>query len=150
MVYIKYRHYRNIESSKDCIFKPFGYKHTYLIENKLSDTTITCSLIQKHSRKITHTKIEIRSFHAMLRSILIQAPTAWMNLSHGWSFSEKSWWGKMTHWLDVLFFYNLVRMFCLGGFAGSEPSLSIACCAGPDPTTRSRNSSAMAEFYPNV
>ena len=39
---------------------------------------------------------------------------------------------------------------CLGGFAGSEPSLSIACCDGPDPTTRSRNSSAMAEFYPNV
>ena len=39
---------------------------------------------------------------------------------------------------------------CLGGFAGSEPSLSIACCAGPDPTTRSRNFSAMAEFYPNV
>ena len=39
---------------------------------------------------------------------------------------------------------------CLGGFAGSEPSLSIACCAGPDPTTRSRNSSAMAEFYSNV
>ena len=40
----------------------------------------------------------------------------------------------------------------LGGFAGSEPSLSIACswCAGPDPTTRSRNSSAMAEFYPKV
>ena len=34
--------------------------------------------------------------------------------------------------------------------AGSEPSLSIACCAGPDPTTRSRNSSAIAEFYPNV
>ena len=32
---------------------------------------------------------------------------------------------------------------CWGGFAGSEPSLSIACCAGPDPTTRSRNSSAM-------
>ena len=39
---------------------------------------------------------------------------------------------------------------CLGGFAGSELSLSIACCAGPDPTTQSRNSSAMAEFYPNV
>ena len=51
----------------------------------------------------------------------------------------------------VTFFkINLVRMFCLGGFAGPEPSLSIACCAGPDPTTRSRNSSAMAEFYPNV
>ena len=33
---------------------------------------------------------------------------------------------------------------CLDGFTGSEPSLSIACCAGPDPITRSRNSSAMA------
>ena len=48
------------------------------------------------------------------------------------------------------FFYKFSSNVCLGGFAGSEPSLSIACCAGPDPTTRSRNSSAMAEFYPNV
>ena len=49
-----------------------------------------------------------------------------------------------------LFFYKFSSNVCLGGFAGSEPSLNIACCAGPDPTTRSRNSSAMAEFYPNV
>ena len=49
-----------------------------------------------------------------------------------------------------VFFYKFSSNVCLGGFAGSEPSLSIACCAGPDPTTRSRNSSAMAEFYPNV
>ena len=48
------------------------------------------------------------------------------------------------------FFYKFSSNVCLGGFVGSEPSLSIACCAGPDPTTRSRNSSAMAEFYPNV
>ena len=45
---------------------------------------------------------------------------------------------------------NLVRMFAWADSRGSEPSLSIACCAGLDPTTRSRNSSAMAEFYPNV
>ena len=37
----------------------------------------------------------------------------------------------------------------MGGFAGSGPALSIACCADPDPTTRSRNSSSMAEFCPN-
>ena len=43
-------------------------------------------------------------------------------------------------------FYKFSSNVCLGGFAGSEPSLSIACCAGPDPTTRSRNSRAMAEF----
>ena len=24
---------------------------------------------------------------------------------------------------------------CLGGFTGSEPSISIACCTSPDPTT---------------
>ena len=48
------------------------------------------------------------------------------------------------------FFYKFSPNVCLGGFAGLEPSLSIACCAGPDPTTRSRNSNAMAEFYPNV
>ena len=47
-------------------------------------------------------------------------------------------------------FYKFSSNGCLGGFVGSEPSLSIACCADPDPTTRSRNSSAMAEFYPNV
>ena len=46
-------------------------------------------------------------------------------------------------------FYEFNWNVCFGGFAGSEPSLSIAC-AGPDPTIRSRNSSAMAEFYPNV
>ena len=53
-------------------------------------------------------------------------------------------------WPLKTFFYKFSSNVCLGGFAGSEPSLSIACCAGPDPTTRSRNSSAMAEFYPNV
>ena len=47
-------------------------------------------------------------------------------------------------------FFHFSSNVCLGGFAGSEPSLSIACCAGPDSTTRSRNSSALAEFYPNV
>ena len=47
------------------------------------------------------------------------------------------------------FLYKFSSNVCLGGFAGSEPSLSIAC-AGPDLTTRSRNSSAMAQFYPNV
>ena len=31
------------------------------------------------------------------------------------------------------FFINLVRMFWLGGIAGLEPSLSIACCACPRP-----------------
>ena len=41
------------------------------------------------------------------------------------------------------FFLQFSSNVCLGGFAGSEPSLSIACCAGPDPTTRSRTSSAM-------
>ena len=51
---------------------------------------------------------------------------------------------------EIFFIYKFSSNVCLGGFAGSEPSLSIACCAGPDPTTRSRNSSAMAEFYPNV
>ena len=37
----------------------------------------------------------------------------------------------------------------MGGFAGSGPAISIACCADPDSTTRSRNSSSMAEFCPN-
>ena len=53
-------------------------------------------------------------------------------------------------WIFFFFFNKFSSNVCLGGFTGSEPSLSIACCAGPDPTTRSRNSSAMAEFYPNV
>ena len=43
-----------------------------------------------------------------------------------------------------LFLNKFSSNVCLGGFAGPEPLLSIACCAGPDPTTRSRNSSAMA------
>ena len=43
-------------------------------------------------------------------------------------------------WVDadhevLFFFYKFSLNVCLGGFAGSEPSLSIACCAGPDPTT---------------
>ena len=44
----------------------------------------------------------------------------------------------------VHFFMNLVRMVERADFTGSEPSLSIVCCAGPEPITRSRNSSAMA------
>ena len=47
-------------------------------------------------------------------------------------------------------FINLVRMFDGADLRDQSPALSIACCAGPDPTTRSRNSSAMAEFYPKV
>ena len=43
-------------------------------------------------------------------------------------------------------FYKFSLNVCLDGFTGTEPSLSIAYCAGSDPTTRSRNSSAMAEF----
>ena len=27
----------------------------------------------------------------------------------------------------------------MGGFEASDPAISIACCADPDPTTRSRN-----------
>ena len=57
---------------------------------------------------------------------------------------------RVTQNINSFFKNKFSSNVCLGGFAGSEPSLSIACCAGPDPTTRSRNSSAMAEFYPNV
>ena len=37
----------------------------------------------------------------------------------------------------TIFLNKFSSNVCLGGFAGSEPSLSMACCAGPDPTTRS-------------
>ena len=68
--------------------------------------------------------------------------------------SHGGWWWlnrpkSPARWSD-LFIYKFSSNVCLGRFAGSEPSLSIACCAGPDPTTRSRNSSVMAEFYPIV
>ena len=55
---------------------------------------------------------------------------------------------QMVYW--YAFFINLVRMFDGADLRDQRPALSIACCAGPDPTTRSRNSSAMAEFYPKV
>ena len=58
--------------------------------------------------------------------------------------------GSVVGSLIIIIFLNKFSSnVCLGGFAGSEPSLSIAC-AGPDPTTRSRNYSAMAEYYSNV
>ena len=41
-----------------------------------------------------------------------------------------------TRWR--IFSYKISSNVWLGGFAVSEPSLSIACCAGPDLTTRSR------------
>ena len=32
----------------------------------------------------------------------------------------------------ITFFINLVRMFLMGGFSRSKPTLSEACCTGPD------------------
>ena len=53
--------------------------------------------------------------------------------------------------LDSTNFFNTFSSnVCLGGFAGSRAFTKHNFCAGPDPTTRSRNSRAMAEFYPNV
>ena len=57
------------------------------------------------------------------------------------SWSERLWVGDWQNTQYTGFFHIFSWNVCLGGFAGSEHSLSIACCAGRDPTAR--NSSAM-------